>query len=85
MKVHLEKNAIRAMGVAECYLPISNKSTLCSVIMRSDLVIDGCNYGVSTVGGDDITNSISLMHKQFCRNDINVISVSYTHLRAHET
>ena len=75
MKIHLEKNAIRAMGVAECYLPISNKSTLCSVIMRSDLVIDGCNYGVSTVGGDDITNSISLMYKQFYRNDINVILI----------
>ena len=75
MKIHLEKNAIRAMGVAECYLPISNKSTLCSVVMRSDLVIDGCNYGLSTVGGDDITDGISLMYKQFHRNDINVILI----------
>ena len=75
MKIHLEKNAIRAMGVAECYLHISNKSTLCSVVMRSDLVIDGCNYGLSTVGGDDITDSIFLMYKQFHRNDINVILI----------
>ena len=75
MKIHLEKNALRAMGIAECYFPNSKKSTLCSVVMRSDLVVDGCTYGKSTVGGDDITKNISLMYKKLNRDDINCIMI----------
>ena len=59
MKIHIEKNALRAMGIAECYFPNSKQSTLCSVVMRSDLVVDGSIYGESTVGGDDITENIT--------------------------
>ena len=75
MKIHLEKSALRAMGIAECYFPNSKKSTLCSVVMRSDLVVDGSMYGESTVGGDDITESISLMYDKMGRDDINCILI----------
>ena len=75
MKIHLEKSALRAMGIAECYFPNSKKSTLCSVVMRSDLVVDGSIYGESTVGGDDITESISLMYNKMGRDDINCIMI----------
>ena len=75
MKIHIEKNALRAMGIAECYFPNSKKSTLCSIVMRSDLVVDGSIYGESTVGGDDITESISLMYDKMARNDINCIII----------
>ena len=75
MKIHIEKNALRAMGIAECYFPNSKQSTLCSVVMRSDLVVDGCTYGKSTVGGDDITKNISLMYKKLNRDDINCIMI----------
>tara|TARA_B100001750_G_scaffold55967_1_gene44165 strand:+ start:648 stop:1214 length:567 start_codon:yes stop_codon:yes gene_type:complete len=75
MKIHLEKNALRAMGIAECYFPNSKKSTLCSVVMRSDLVVDGSIYGESTIGGDDITESISLMYNKLDRDDINCIMI----------
>ena len=75
MKLHLEKSALRAMGIAECYFPNSKKSTLCSVVMRSDLVVDGSMYGESTVGGDDITESISLMYDKMGRDDINCIMI----------
>ena len=75
MKIHLEKSALRAMGIAECYFPNSKKSTLCSVVMRSDLVVDGSIYGESTIGGDDITESISLMYNKLDRDDINCIMI----------
>ncbi|MBH59523.1 MAG: hypothetical protein CMO19_03780 [Thaumarchaeota archaeon] len=75
MKIHLEKQALRAMGIAECYFPNSKKSTLCSVIMRSDLVVDGSIYGESTVGGDDVTENILLMYEKINRDDINCILI----------
>ena len=41
MKLHLEKSALRAMGIAECSKRYEKHSTLCAIIMRSDLIIDG--------------------------------------------
>lgn len=75
MKLHLEKNAIRAMGVAECSTRNAKKSTLCAIVMRSDLVIDGCNFGECTIGGNDITKNISLLYKRMKRTDINFIMI----------
>ena len=43
--------------------------------LRSDLVVDGSIYGESTVGGDDITESISLMYDKMARDDINCIII----------
>ena len=75
MKIHLEKHAIRAMGIAECSKRTAKNSTLCAVVMRSDLVIDGCNYGECKIGGDDITKNIILLYKKMKRTDINLIMI----------
>ena len=73
MRPHLEKTAIRAMGVAECFRPTSQKSILCAVVMRSDLVVDGCIFGTSTIEGEDATENIISMFRKLRRNDINLI------------
>ena len=75
MKIHLEKNAIRAMGIAECSKRNAQTSTLCAVVMRSDLVIDGCNFGNCKIGGDDITKNIILLYQKMKRSDINLIMI----------
>ena len=75
MKIHLEKNAIRALGIAECSKRDSKNSTLCAVVMRSDLVIDGCNFVECKIGGDDITKNIVSLHKKMKRSDINLIMI----------
>ena len=77
MRIHLEKKAIRALGVAECFRKnISKESVLAGIVMRSDLVIDGCIYGYATLEGDDATESILSMCKSLKRNDINVVMIA---------
>ena len=77
MKIHLEKRAIRAFGIAECFRrATSNHSILAGVVMRSDLVVDGCLYGYATLEGNDATNNILRMYKSLNRNDINVIMIA---------
>lgn len=74
MPIHLEKKAIRALGVAESFKKgLSHRSALAGVVMRSDLVVDGFVFGSAEVGGDDATNSIVGMFEKLGRNDINVI------------
>ena len=43
--------------------------------MRSDLVIDGCNFGNCKIGGDDITKNIILLYQKMKRSDINLIMI----------
>ncbi len=76
MRVHLEKSGIRAMGIAESTRPLgTRKSILCSIVMRSDLIIDGCIFGRTTVGGNDSTESIISMFRNLRRKDINLIMI----------
>ena len=72
-RVHPEKKGIRVLGIAESFKKCSKKSTLASVVMRRDLIIDGMAYGFATLGGDDATNSIVSMHRSLGRGDINCI------------
>ncbi|MBM3897142.1 MAG: DUF99 family protein [Thaumarchaeota archaeon] len=77
MKIHLEKKAIRALGIAECFRKsVSEKSVLAGVVIRSDLIMDGCIYGHATLEGDDATENILSMYKSLNRNDINVIMIA---------
>ena len=77
MKIHLEKKAIRAFGIAECFRKAtSNRSILAGVVMRSDLIVDGCIYGHATLEGNDATKNILRMYKSLNRNDINVIMIA---------
>ena len=76
MRVHLEKSGIRAMGIAESTRPLgTRKSILCSIVMRSDLIIDGCIFGRATVGGNDSTENIISMFRNLKRKDINLIMI----------
>ena len=77
MRIHLEKKAIRALGIAECFREnISKKSVLAAIVMRSDLVIDGCTYGYATLERDDATENMLSMYRSLKRNDINVIMIA---------
>ena len=77
MKIHLEKKAIRALGIAECFRKdVARKSVLAGIVMRSDLVIDGCTYGHANLEGDDATENILTMYRFLKRNDINVAIIA---------
>lgn len=77
MRIHLEKKAIRALGVAECFRKsASNRSVLAGVVMRSDLVIDGCVFSHATLEGNDATKNIIKMYESLERNDINLIMIA---------
>ena len=77
MKIHLEKKAIRALGIAECFRrSVTRKYVLAGIVMRSDLVIDGCTYGHATIEGDDATENILTMYRFLKRNDINVAIIA---------
>ncbi len=73
MRVHPNKKAIRALGIAESFRMKAKFSTLAGVVMRSDLVIDGFVYGKATVEGDDSTKQIVRMFSSLGRNDVNLI------------
>jgi uncharacterized protein len=74
--LHLEKKAIRALGVAESFRKDQEISTLAGVVMRSDLVIDGFGAGTLRVSGSDSTASVLRLYSDLKRNDINSIMIS---------
>ncbi|MDH2902072.1 MAG: DUF99 family protein [archaeon] len=76
MPLHLEKKAIRALGIAESFSPNDRLSTLAGVVMRSDLVIDGFGIGSLEVSGSDATDAILSLFEKMKRNDINVLLLS---------
>ena len=76
MRVHLNKPAIRVLGVSESFGPGDRSSVLGGVVMRKDLVVDGFAFGRTTVGGDDATSGVTALYRRFERNDINVVLVS---------
>ncbi len=74
--LHLEKKAIRALGVAESFSRGDSSSTLSGVVMRSDLVIDGIALGRLEVSGSDATDGIAELFKTLDRDDLNVVLLS---------
>jgi len=76
MTLHLEKKAIRVLGVAESFSENERVSTLAGVVMRSDLVIDGFGLGRTTVSGSDAARSIVALFRSLNRNDINALLLS---------
>ena len=73
MRVHANKKAIRALGIAESFRKDARFSVLAGVVIRSDLVVDGFVYGRATVKGDDSTKQIISMVSRLHRNDVNLI------------
>ena len=76
MPLHLEKKAIRVLGVAESFRVNEEYSTLAGIIMRSDLIVDGIAIGRLTVSGNDATRSVINLFREFRRNDVNAIVIS---------
>lgn len=74
--LHLEKKAIRALGIAESFRKDDKKSTLAGVVIRSDLVIDGFATTSLKVSGSDATESVMRLYSTLQRNDVNVIMIS---------
>jgi uncharacterized protein len=74
--LHLEKKAIRALGVAESFRPKDEISTLAGVVMRSDLVVDGFGVGELKVSGSDSTSAVIRLFRNLKRNDINAVLLS---------
>lgn len=76
MRVHANKRAIRALGVAESFRRPDRRSVLAGVVMRSDGVVDGFAFGEATVEGDDATDAILTLKRRLRREDINVLILS---------
>ena len=74
--LHLEKQGIRGLAIAESFSQTSKKSVLSGIVMSTDLVIDGFVFGYSTVGGDDATDAILEMYEKLDRQDISFLLIS---------
>jgi hypothetical protein len=73
--MHIPKKGLRALGIAESYAGREH-STLAGIVMRKDLITDGCAFSRVTVGGMDATDGILQIHHALGRRDINVILLS---------
>ena len=74
--LHLEKQGLRGLAIAESFSQTSKKSVLSGIVMSTDLIIDGFVLGNSTVGGDDATEAILSMYEKLSRPDISFLLVS---------
>ena len=76
MSLHLNKPALRVLGIAESFVRSSPISILAGVVMRADLRVDGLAYARATVGGDDATEAILDIYQQLDRTDVNALLLS---------
>jgi endonuclease V-like protein UPF0215 family len=76
LTLHLEKRAIRVLGVAESFKKNQVSSTLAGIVMRSDLVVDGMAVGKLEISGSDSTRTAIALYTSLRRNDINGIMIS---------
>jgi endonuclease V-like protein UPF0215 family len=73
--MHIPKKGLRALGIAESSSGREH-STLAGIVMRKDLIIDGCVFSRVTVGGMDATDAVLEIVTALKRRDINVILLS---------
>jgi len=76
MTLHLNKPALRALGIAESFRRGDPSSILAGIVMRADLRVDGMAYAHATVGGDDATEAVKRIYSQLGRSDINVLMLN---------
>ena len=74
--LHLEKQGLRGLSIAESFHHNSKKSILSGLVMRRDFVIDGFVFGTATLDGDDATDSILKMYAELNRPDISYVLIS---------
>jgi endonuclease V-like protein UPF0215 family len=75
-RIHPEKKGVRVFGVAESFTKDSKRSTLCGVVLRRDMLLDGVVLGRALVGGEDATSQIISMFMKLDRKDINCIMIN---------
>jgi endonuclease V-like protein UPF0215 family len=76
MPLHLNKPALRVLGIAESFVRSHPKSVLAGVVMRADLRVDGLAFARATVGGDDATEAILKIYEGLDRSDVNALILS---------
>ena len=76
MSLHLNKPALRVLGIAESFVRSDPISILAGVVMRADLRVDGLAYAQATVGGDDATEAVLNLYRQLDRTDVNALLLS---------
>jgi endonuclease V-like protein UPF0215 family len=76
MTLHLNKPALRVLGIAESFLRTRSTSILAGVVMRADLRVDGLAYARASVGGDDATQAVLSLYRQLDRADVNALFLS---------
>jgi uncharacterized protein len=76
MSLHLNKPALRALGIAESFVRSCPTSIIAGVVMRADLRVDGLAYAHATVGGDDGTQAVLSLYRQLDREDVNALILS---------
>lgn len=76
MPLHLNKPALRVLGIAESFVRTLPISRLAGVVMRADLRIDGISLASATVGGDDATHAVLEIYEELDRADVNAILLS---------
>lgn len=76
MALHLNKPALRILGIAESFKRSDISSRLAGVVMRSDLRIDGVAFSMIKVGGEDATDGVFKIFRELDREDINVILIN---------
>jgi uncharacterized protein len=76
MPLHLNKPALRALGIAESFVRSRPASIIAGVVMRADLRVDGLAYAKATVGGDDGTQAVLSLYRQLDRSDVNALILS---------
>jgi uncharacterized protein len=76
VSLHLNKRALRVLGMAESFVRSCSVSTIAGVVMRADLRVDGLAYAHATVGGDDGTEAVLSLWRQLNRSDVNALILS---------
>jgi endonuclease V-like protein UPF0215 family len=76
MPLHLNKPALRVLGVAESFVRSRPESILAGVVMRADLRVDGVAFARATVGGDDATKAVLTIYEDLDRSDVNALLLS---------
>ena len=76
MILHLNKPALRVLGIAESFLRTRSTSILAGAVMRADLRVDGLAYARASVGGDDATQAVLSLYRQLDRADVNALLLS---------
>ena len=77
MRVHVDKRAIRVLGVSESFIKgVSKESILAGVVMRADMIVDGFSFSKATVGGMDATDAVLKLVRRLDREDINILMLN---------